>query len=217
MKKRLILIGLLVMGIILFPVFYNLIAIRSRIYYIIVYDVQGMNREEIIDKVEMLNYTAYLNNYIEINENFKSYVDRDFVMYLKNRVGNDTSFKWEMLYRHYLRYYFIARNHSKLYLTYNNNTIFNVKDQNNQSLFLVESYDWADVAWYLNFTLLPYVYNNNSTILLSNGVFIEINLDYGYYCGNLCGLWYSIDQYIVLSTTLDILMIFIPHTGIMVS
>jgi len=217
MKIRLLLIGLLVVGIILYPVFYNLIVIRSRIYYIIDYDVQGSNREEIISKVETLNYTAYLNNYFEVDDEYKSYIDTDFVVYLKSRIENDTNFQWEMLYEHYLRYFFIAENHSKLYLTYNNNTIFSVKDQNNHSLLLVENYDWDAVAWYLNFTQLSYVYSDNTTILLSNAIFIEIHLDYGYYCGNLCGLWYSIDQYIMLSTNLEALMIFIPHTRYVIS
>lgn len=217
MKSRLLLISLLVVGIILYPVFYNLIVIRSRIYYIIDYDVQGLNREEIISKVETLNYTAYLNNFFEVDDEYKSYVDMDFVVYLKSRIENDTNFQWEMLYEHYLRYIFFAENHSRVYLTYNNNTIFSVKDQNNQSLFFVENYDWDDVAWYLNFTQLSHVYSDNTTILLSNAIFIEIHLDYGYYCGNLCGLWYSIDQYLVLSTNLDALMIFIPHTRYVIS
>jgi len=217
MKIRLLLISLFVMGIIFFPVILNLTLIKSRIYYFIDYDVQGSNREEIITKVETINYTVYLNNYLEGNRGFKSYVDADFVQYLKSRIENDKNFQWEMLYEHYLRYYFIAENHSKLYLTYSNNTIFSVKDQNNNSLFLVENYDWDYVAWYLNFTQLSYVYSDNTTILLSNAIFIEIHLDYGYYCGSLCGLWYTIDQYLVLNTKLDALMIFIPHTYYVIS
>lgn len=215
MKNRLILIGLLIVGIIIFPILNNLIVIRSRIYCIINYDVQGSDREEIINRIELLNYSSYLNNYFD--GEYKSYADRDFVVYLKNRIENDIKFHWELFYEHYLRYYFLAENHSELYLTYNNNTIFSVKEQNNFSLFSLENYYWNEFAWYLNFTQLPYVYGDNFTILLSNAIFIEIHLDYGYYCGNLCGLWYSIDQYIVLTINLDVLMIFIPHTGIAVS
>jgi len=217
MKIRLLLISLLVLGLIFFPIFLNLTIIKSRIYYFIDYDVQGSNREEIITKVETLNYTVYLNNYFEGYEEYKSFVNADFVQYLKNRIENDTKFHWEMFYRHYLRYVFIAENHSKLYLTFNNNTIFNVKDQNNNSIFLVENYRWNRVAWYLNFTQLSYVYSDNTTILLSNAIFIEIHLDYGFHCGNVCGLWYSIDQYIVLSPNLDAFMIFIPYRGVAVS
>ncbi|MFX1573683.1 MAG: hypothetical protein ACFFB0_13115 [Promethearchaeota archaeon] len=218
MKIRLLLISLLVLGLIFFPIILNLTAIKSRIYYFIVYDVQGSNREEIIHKVETLNYTAYLNNYIERDDEFKNIIDVDFICFLKGRIENDTKFHWEMFYKHFLRYVVIAEENSELYLSYNNNTIFNVKDQNNQSLLSVESYLSADIAWYLNFTQLSNVYSDTTTILLSNVIFIEMYLDYGYYCGNVCGLWYSIDQFLVLSHNLDVLMIFIPqYEGVIVS
>ncbi|MBY8984633.1 MAG: hypothetical protein KGD65_06190 [Candidatus Lokiarchaeota archaeon] len=217
MKTRLFLISLLVLGLALFPVILNLTVIKSRIYYLIDYDVLGSNREEIITKVETLNYTLYLNDYIERDDEFQSFIDADFVRYLKGRIENDTKFHWEMFYAHYLRYFFIAENHSELYLTYNNDTIFSVKDQNNYSLFLLENYYWNDFAWYLNFTELPYVYGNMFTILLSNVIFIEIHLDYGYHCGSLCALNYSIEQYIVLSINLDVLMIFIPRSYVSVA
>jgi len=218
MKTRLILISLLVLGFIFFPIFLNLTIIKSRIHYFIDYEVQGSNREEIITKVETLNYTVYLNNYFEGYEEYKSFVNADFVQYLKSRIENDTKFHWEMFYRHFFRYFFIAENHSKLYLTYNNNTIFNVKDQNNQSLLSIVSYFWnRDIAWYLNFTQLSYVSDDNYTILLDNVIFIEMNLHYGYFCGNVCALDYSIDQYLVLSPNLDILMIFIPYRGVSVA
>jgi len=218
MKIRLLLISLLVLGLIFFPVILNLTVTKSRIYYFIDYDVQGSNREGIITKVETLNYTVYLNNYIERDDEFENVIDADFVRYLKGRIENDTKFHWETFYGHYLRYFFIAENHSTLYLSYSNNTIFNVKDQNNQSLLSVENYFWADIAWYLNFTQLSYVYSVKTTILLSNVIFIEMYLDYGYHCGNVCGLSYSIDQYLVLSPNLDALMIFIPqYKGVVVA
>lgn len=217
MKTRFLLISLLVLGLVLFPLILNLTIIKSRINYYINYEVQGSNREEIITKVETLNYTVYLNNYIERDDEFKSFIDSDFVRYLKGRIENDTKFHWEMFYGHHLRYFFIAENQSKLYLSYSNNTIFNVKDQNNQSLLSVENYYWTDIEWYLNFTQLSYVYSENTTILLNNVIFIEMYLDYGYHCGSLCALDYSIDQYLVLSTNLDALMIFIPYRGVVVA
>ncbi len=211
MKNRLKLIGLLIVGIIVFPILNELIVIRSTIYYTIDYDVKGSNREEIINKIEMLNYTVYLNNFRDDYYDFKSFVDRDFVAELKSRIEKDIKIHWEIFYRHSLRYSFIAENHSELYLTYNNNSIFSVKDQNNNSLFLLKSFYWNEPAWYLNFTQLPDVYGDNFTMLLSNAIFIEIHLDYNYYCGNVCALNYSIDQFIVLNTSLDVLMIFIPY------
>lgn len=217
MKTRLILISLLVLGLIFFPIILNLTLIKSRIYFIIDYDVQGPNREEIIMKVETLNYTVYLNDYTEGHEEYKSFVNADFVRFLKNRIENDRKFHWETFYGHDLRYFFIAENQTKLYLTYNNNTIFTVKDQNNQLLLSVKNYSWTSNAWYLNFTQLSYVSSGNTTIILSDAIFIEINLEYGYSCGNVCALYYSIDQYLVLSSNLDVLMIFIPYRGVAVA
>ncbi|NVM19908.1 MAG: hypothetical protein HWN80_19565 [Candidatus Lokiarchaeota archaeon] len=217
MKSRLILLGLIIMGIALFPILYNFIVIRSRIYYIIDYDVPNLNREEIIQKIETFNYTENLNNYFEGFGELKSYVDKEFVLYLQSQIEDDTDIQWVLFYEHYLRYFFVAENHSELYLTYNNKTIFQLKDNNNQSLFSVENFDWDDIAWYLNFTQLPYVYNDNATILMNNAIFVEIRLESGYICGNLCGLWYSINQFIVLSSELDVLMLIIPHTGMVVA
>ncbi|MEJ2295938.1 MAG: hypothetical protein P8Y23_14370 [Candidatus Lokiarchaeota archaeon] len=218
MKYRLILLGFLIIGIIVFPVVYNFTVIKSRIYSVINYYVEGENSEEIINKVELFNYTGYLINYFEGDPDYKSYIDRDFVMDLQNRIISDTNFHWELLYSHSLEYSFIASNYSKLYLTYNNDTIFSVKDQNNNSLLSIENYPlWQEFTFYLNFTQLGYVYMNNSTILLNNTYFIELYLDYSYYCGSLCGLWYSIQQFLVVNMMFDVLMIFIPYAAPIVS
>jgi hypothetical protein len=216
-KNRAFLIGLLIVGMILFPVFYNAIIIRPRIYYRIKYNVELSNKEELINKVENFNYTAYLNNYFELYEVYKRYIDIDFVNFLKSRIENDTYLHWELNYRHYLNYNFRAENHSELYLTYNNNSILDVKDYDNSSLILVEHYGWDEVAWYLNFTQIPFVYSENSTIMLEDMIFVKMRIDYGYYCGSLCGLWYFIDQYLLLDQNLDILLIFIPYSYMIVS
>ncbi|UCC20201.1 MAG: hypothetical protein JSV62_02645 [Promethearchaeota archaeon] len=196
---------IIVVGIILFPVLYQLIVIRPRIYYIIEYDINLPNREEIIDKVENLNYTAYLNNYNPDPWEPQRYVDKDLIDYLKSLIENDTGFHWWPSYTHYLRYYFLGENHSKLYLIYNNNTIFNLKDQNNQSLLLREDGFWMGTEWYLNFTQIPYVYNDNSTLVLSESIFIDINMVY------LGFEYYSFNQYLVLNKNLDVILIFIYH------
>ena len=210
-------IGLLIVGMILFPVFYNAIIIRPRIYYRIKYNVELSNKEELINKVENFNYTAYLNNYFELYEVYKRYIDIDFVNFLKSRIENDTYLHWELNYRHYLNYNFQAENHSELYLTYNNNSILNIKDHDNSSIILVEHYEWDEVAWYLNFTQIPFVYSENSTIMLEDMIFIEMRIDYGYNCGSLCGLWYFIEQYLLLDQNLDIALIFIPYSYMIVA
>jgi len=217
MKYRILLLSILVLGIILFPIFDNIIGLNSRIYYIIEYDVQAQDKDEIIFGVESLNYTAYLNNRGWENDIYKSYIDASFVELLRSAIEDATRFHWQLWYRHYLRYYFTARNRSSLFLTYNNNTIFSIKDQSNSTLLSIEDYWWDQIAWYLNFTHLPYVYNDNGTVLLNNAIFVHMRLEYGYYCGSLCGLWSSIEQYLVLSSNLDVLMIFIESFGPVVS
>jgi len=204
-------------GIVLFPIFDNLIGLNSRIYYIIEYDVQAQDKDEIIFGVESFNYTAYLNNRGWEHDIYKSYIDASFVELLRSAIEDATRFHWESWYEHYLRYYFTARNRSSLFLTYNNNTIFSIKDQSNSTLLSIEDYWWDQIAWYLNFTHLPYVYNDNGTVLLNNAIFVHMRLEYGYYCGNLCGLWHSIEQYLVLSSNLDVLVIFIESFGPVVS
>ncbi|MFX1595314.1 MAG: hypothetical protein ACFFBK_04545 [Promethearchaeota archaeon] len=218
MKRReslicIFVVSLFIVGIILFPVLYNVIVIRSRIYYIIDYSINLSNRDEIIYKVENLNYTAYLHNlnydyqYFGIN----SYVDRDLIHFLKSRIEKDIGFKWWPSYQHYLRYSFLGDNHSKLYLTYSNNTIFSLKDQNNQSLLLRGDKYWEGFDWYLNLTQIPYVYGDNATLILSELIFVEINVEYEWTCGYVCFHEYLFKQYLLLSKNLDIMLIFIYY------
>ena len=84
-KVRLIIITSLLLS----PVVYNLIVIRPKIFYQIDNDIPMPNREEIINKVETLNYSNYLsrNCYYDsgIYEGITCYVDRNLVDLLKNR------------------------------------------------------------------------------------------------------------------------------------
>ena len=211
MKKKIliILLSFLALGIILSPIVNNLIVINFRIYSIIDYDIEAQDREEIISRVETFNYSSYLSHIPWIHDLYKSYIDGDYVMYLKNTIERDNGFHWALGYEHYLRYSFTASNRSSLYLTYNNNTIFGVSDQANTTLLSIDDYFWDYVALYLNFTCLSYVYSNNSTVLLKNTIFIHLKLEYGYFCGSLCGLWHDINQYLVLSNSLDVIVVFI--------
>ncbi|MFX1498878.1 MAG: hypothetical protein ACFFBH_15240 [Promethearchaeota archaeon] len=226
-KKALICIfifSILVAAIILVPVFYNIIVVQARIYYITEYNIDFSNREEIIDKVENLNYTAYLHNndYIPpypIYKGISSYVDRNLINFLKSRIETDTGSWWRGLYslfggdyHQYLRYSFSGDNQSKLYLTYNNNTIFDLKDQNNQSLLLkVEGSGELDFRWFLNFTYIPYVYDNMSTLDLSELIFIKINLEYEWVGSYALFHQYLINQYLLLNKNLDVILIFIYY------
>ncbi|MFX1593030.1 MAG: hypothetical protein ACFFCL_10080 [Promethearchaeota archaeon] len=206
-------VSLLIVGITVSPVLYSVIVIRPRIYYKIEYNVNLSNREEIIYKVENLNYIAYLHNfdYDYQSSGISSYVDRNLIHFLKSRIENDGGFTLWPYYRHYLHYIFLGKNHSKLYLIYNNNTIFSLKDKNNQSLLLKGDKYWEGFTWYLNFTQIPYVYGDISTMVLSELIFVEINVEYEWNCGYVCFHEYLYKQYLLLSKNLDVILILIYH------
>ncbi|MFX1239803.1 MAG: hypothetical protein ACFFA7_00995 [Promethearchaeota archaeon] len=136
---------------------------------------------------------------------FKAYADRDLINFLMERIENYTGF-----HSHHLYYSFLAENHSKLSLTYNNNTIFSLKDQDNQSLILKKD-GWWQSSWYLNFTQIPYVYGDNSTLGLSELIFVEINVEYVHVGCWVCYEEYSCNQYLLLDKNLDIVLIFINY------
>ncbi|MFX1502367.1 MAG: hypothetical protein ACFFDH_15510 [Promethearchaeota archaeon] len=213
MKRKRVLIIIFIVCIVLIPIFYNLIVVRSRIYYKIEYNVNLSVREEIIQKIEHFNYTAYLNYYDNSysNTNLKSYIDADLKQYLKNRIKNDLGFPFSRSSTHNLRYSFLTVNQSTFYLRYNNNRIFSIKDQNNQSFSLRGNFGWDGSSWYLNFTQIPYVNDYDSTLMLKDFILVKINLDYRWMCGYLCDHEYSIEQYMVLDENLDIVLIFVYY------
>jgi hypothetical protein len=205
-------ISALIVGMIAIPVVQNAI-IRSRIYYKIEYNIDLPNREEIIDKVENLNYSLYLINYSDPIQHpyAKVYIDKDYIDDLKSQIENDTKFRTWVDYQHNLHYSFFSVNYSKLNLTYNNETIFSLKDSSNLSLFLSGDTYWDGFEWYLNFTQIPFVYGDNSTLELNETIFVKINLEYVWACGYFCWVEYSYEQYLVLDKNLDIILIHINY------
>ncbi|MFX1500342.1 MAG: hypothetical protein ACFFDH_05175 [Promethearchaeota archaeon] len=196
--------------IIIYPLLYYVIIIKPKIYYSINYNINLSNREEIINNVENLDYTAYLNNY-ETDYSYEEiygYVDKDLINLLKERIISDTGFHLFPSYQHYLRYSFLGENISKLYLTYNSNTILSLKNQNNQFLYLREGNTWWSFGWYLNPTYIPHVQSDNSTLELSELIFIAIDVDYEAGTSGFPHEYYY-DQYLLLSKTLDVILIFV--------
>jgi hypothetical protein len=205
-KKPILLfiVSIIIVGIITIPVLYNAY-IRSIIYYIIEYDIDLSNREEIINKVENLNYTAYLNqSYNSYIPTRKTCVDNDLINLLKSIIENYTGSNPINFH-----YSFSGENYSKLYLTYSNNTIFSLKDQNNQTLFLKKA-RWK-ACRYLNFTQIPHVFNDTSTTALSELIFIKIILEKREFCGLACYVNYDFEQYLLLSKNLDVILISIYY------
>jgi len=212
-SRCILLVSILVAGIIIVPVLYNLIVIRPRIYYKIEYNINLSNREEIIHKVENLDYTAYLYNFHHdyMDTGISSYVDRDLIHLLKNRIENDIGIKLWPYYEHYLHYFFMGENHSRLYLTYSDNRIFSLNDKNNQSLLLRGDYYWEEFDWYLNFNQIPHVYSNKSTLILNELIFVEIIMKYEWHCGYICLHQHSFEQYLLLNEDLEVILILIYY------
>lgn len=199
------------MIVIISPLLYNVIVVRPKIYYRIEYDIIVSNREEIIDRVENLNYPAYLNDdyYSDLYEGITSFVDRDLIDFLKSRIESDIRFRLSPFYQHNLHYSFLGEHHSKLFLTYNDNRIFSIKDDNNRSLFVRQDNIWPESNWYLNFPQIPHVYEETSTLMLNDTIFVKMKVDYLWVCGYICLHDHSYEQYLLLDENLDIMLIFI--------
>ena len=185
------------------------------VFYIMDYDIQGSNSDQLINSVEDFDYNAHVNNlgysydYYGYSDGFECYIDRNVLTFLKERIE---SISYRFVFSHYFVYHFTAKSYSQIRLTYNMNTIFSVKDQNGTSLFS-PNFAWymGSSVWYLNFGRLPHVSGDNSTVILNDARFIEIHLKYRYTADNFGYITYDIDQYLVLSADLEILMILIPY------
>ncbi|MFX1239805.1 MAG: hypothetical protein ACFFA7_01005 [Promethearchaeota archaeon] len=196
-------VSMIIVGIVTIPILYNAY-ISSRIYYIIDYNINLPNREEIIDKVETFNYSAclyYSSTYLYE----QPFVDRVLIVSMKNSIENDPGYWY---WSHYLRYYFFGENCSKLYLTYDDNTILSLKDQNNHPLLLGDYIgDYYYTTDYLNFSQIPYIPDGISTFELNESIFVEINLEYRWGMGS----YSRYQQYLVLNMNLDIILIYIYY------
>ena len=186
------------------------------VYYFIDYDIQGSHSDQLINTVENFDYNAHVNN-LDYNsdgwyyrDGFECYIDKNVLTFLKERIG---SIYYRLTFIHYFGYYFTAKYYSQIRLTYNMNTIFSVKDQNDTSLFSSNiAWSMGSSVWYLNFGRLPNVSGaNGTTVILNQASFIEIHLKYRYNHDYLGYITYDIDQYLVLSSDLEILMILIPY------
>lgn len=163
--------------------------IRLHIYYTLEYDVNVSEESELINKVEQLNYSKYLNC-SEIGMT-KCYVDLN---YYKNRINGDTSFHINPNYYHYFKYLFKADNYSEMYLTYNNNSLFSIPVYEN--------------VLYLNFSIIPYVYNESATLLLKDIIIVKLDFTYTYSGKEFTyPTGFIMDQYVILEKDLDVILI----------
>ena len=151
----------------------------------------------------------------------KANIDREYVQDLIEDVENSYGFQWDFSYEKHLIYRFIAEEYKSVDLTYNNNTIFEVKDSNGDMLFSrdcdEDSCSEYGENWYINFTRVPYAKEEENTISLSNIIFVNMSLDYFYYCGSLCALSRQIEQYVIVDENFEFILVYIPEVNEWVS
>ncbi|MHA1343703.1 MAG: hypothetical protein ACTSQG_06935 [Promethearchaeota archaeon] len=206
-KKKLIkkvLIGLIpIISIILIPFIIYFFIIKPNIYYIIDYDIDILQEERIIDKGELFEYQKYLKCIEDCRE--LSYVDREFINSWKAIIDNDTGFHLDPGYYHYFIYEFKVREKSKIYLDYDNNTIYNAKYEDNSTIF----YN-SEGIFYLNFTIVPYV-SKKTTISLTNIILIEMSLEYSHKNDFCSAIWKEWIQYAILDKYFNVILICVSN------
>ena len=204
----------------------NNLIVLSRIYYRTIYEINFHNQDELIDRVETFNYLQYLettegdqtHNLTEFDLN---YIDREFINQLKNKINQDMlEFHLWYGHLHHFIYRFNATDPTNIYFSYSNSTIFNASYNNNEEFFNVDYSDYHGSytgSWYMNFTYIPYISNESATILLENVILVMMDLKYDYLFSNLGGIFYQINQYVVLSSDLEIIFVYVPLTQVIVA
>lgn len=206
--------------------------VLNNIYYQIVYETDIPDSDNIIDKAETIEYHQYLkmhdyygeaHNISKFNQSFYqyNYINRDYINYIKDKINQDRKrFHWWPFYYHHFNYKFNATEQAKLYLSYNNTTLFNATYENKKVVFVVEYdeyYGYNIGNWYINFTHVPKVFDQSYTLLLNNTILIRMFTDYDYVYGNLGAETYHIKQYIALSSDLQVIFVYVPLVQVMVA
>jgi hypothetical protein len=195
------------------------------------------NSEEIIEKVETFDYLKFAKMHSESGELYNlskfniNYIDREYIDFLKEKVNRESKkFHLWLGYHYYVYYTFNASEELKIYFSYNNNTIFNATYENQNPIFIVdfdnpafvyipnEPYWFSSIgSWYINFTQVPYVDSQSSTIQLNNNILVKMILYYDHLYGNVGGEFYQIEQYVILNSNLHVIFIYAPATQMVVA
>lgn len=208
--------------------------VLNKIYFSINYELSVPNSDNIVEKFETFEYYQYLkkhdrfggaHNISKFNQSdyrsMYNYIDREYVEFLKNKINQDRKrFHWWLGHYHHFMYTFNATEQSRLYFAYSNTTIFNATYGGGEELFDVFSdWEYADYVgnWYINFTHVPVVDDDPIIILLNDTILVTMFLEYDYLFGNMGGIFYQITQFIVLSSDLQIIFIYIPFTPFIVA
>ncbi len=200
--------------------------IGPRIYYETNYEVNLSYSDELVEKVESFDFTSHLQMrdvFGEVSSPSKfnnNYINTEYVDYLKEKVGKDSSMvHWWLGHSHNFVYLFEATEESILYFTYNNTMIFKAKYENNEEIFNIESrdrYSWDCLcgSWYINFSQVPHTSNPASTFMLNDIILVKMTLEYDYTYSGIGAEWFKIRQYVVLDSNLQIIFVYIPLVGV---
>jgi hypothetical protein len=196
----------------------NNIIISTRIYFKINYSSNLSNSDEIVERVESFDYISYLKLYeydgeIHNLSRFSfQYIDSEYLDYLNQYINREiSSFHLWPFYHNNITYTFNAIEVSKLYLTYNNNTIFEATYENNDTIFEVDKFNgnWIG-CWYINFTQIPFVSNAQSTILLNDSFLVQMMLSHRYDISLGESGLITLNQFLILDSNLQIRIVYNP-------
>jgi hypothetical protein len=116
-----------------------------------------------------------------------------------------------------------AINESLLYFSYNNDSIIKLEDETHTEIFSARenhyenSSTFWEGSWYLNFTLIPFSFDLNSTIQLNDSILIKMNLVYDHVYGNVGAESLLIKQFLCFNSNFQIIFVFIPLTSLIVA
>ena len=232
MNRKKTLIGIFI-GILVITsvIFINHFLILSRIYYRTSHVGNVNNLEEIIEKSELFDYQKYCKyrDYSGIIHNASTseifyHIDRNFINDLKTKIVKDhEEFHLYPFYEHHFEYSFEATNESLLYFQYSNNSIIELEDETQTEIFRAHESHYEngttfwEESWFLNFTIIPFSLDLNSTIQIHDSILVKMNLDYDHVYGNLGAESLLIEQFVCFNSNYQIVFVYIPRTGLIVA
>lgn len=231
MRRKLKILLIIVIVISIIPSYLIIINVITnvRIHYDIKYDVQLADAEQLIEQVETFDYLSHLKMHDCDGDVFNltkfryNYMDREYLSYLIDNVN--AYFREVKIFPgyFYLTYFFNATEQTRIYLTYNNDTVFRAQFEGNEDNILLGKYPYSCYSglyagsWFINFSQVPYVLNESAVIPLNDIILVQITVEYDHLFGNVGGVFFTIKQTVILNTNRDIILIFIPHTPVMVA
>ena len=200
--------------------------ILTRIYYRVSYNANIQNSETLIEKSELFEYEKYVKYRDYPGEvhnlsrsDYHHYIDREYIESLKLKIEADKQkFHLFPAYQNNFIYSVEITNESLIYLTYNNNTIIKVEEENHTEIFRASLAFWDPNSphwtgtWYLNFTHIPFALNESSIIMLNNIFLVKMNLKYNQIISFWESSYLTIEQYLFFNSDFQIMFVTIDAT-----